>query len=83
MQNSIEAEISNLRNQINHHNDLYYQKSEHEIPDFEFDQLLERLKQLETEHPELITPRFADSTRGREGGQSVGFYAYGSADVAR
>ena len=27
-----------------------------EISDYEFDQLLERLKQLETEHPDLITP---------------------------
>ena len=46
---------------------MYYQKSEPEISDFEFDQLLERLKQLEAENPELIT---ADSPTQRVGGKA-------------
>ena len=52
----IEKEIKDLRAEIEHHNELYYEKAQPEISDFEFDQLLERLKQLETEHPELVTP---------------------------
>ncbi len=48
--------IEQLGAEIDRHNNLYYQKAEPEISDFEFDQLLERLKQLEAEHPELITP---------------------------
>lgn len=67
MKSPFEAEISNLRTQIEHHNNLYYQKSEPEIPDAEFDKLLEKLKQLETENPELITP---DSPTQRVGGKS-------------
>jgi DNA ligase (NAD+) len=61
-------EIENLRTEIERHNDLYYQKAEPEISDFEFDQLLERLKKLEEENPELITP---DSPTQRIGGKAV------------
>lgn len=60
-------EISNLRAEIERHNELYYQKAEPEISDFEFDQLLDRLKALEAEHPELITP---DSPTQRVGGKA-------------
>ena len=63
----IQKEINALRAEIEHHNELYYQKSEPEISDYEFDQLLERLKALETEHPELITP---DSPTQRVGGKA-------------
>ena len=60
-------EIENLRAEIERHNDLYYQNDAPEISDFEFDQLLERLKALEAEHPELITP---DSPTQRVGGKA-------------
>jgi len=68
--NSTEAEIETLRVEINRHNELYYQKSAPEISDAEFDSLLERLKKLEAENPELITP---DSPTQRVGGRSEGF----------
>src|ERR1043166_783000 len=58
-------QILDLTDQINHHNDLYYQKSKTEISDFEFDQLLEELHQLEKEFPELKQP---DSPTQRVGG---------------
>src|SRR6059058_445029 len=60
-------EAQKLRSEIERHNALYYQKAEPEISDYEFDQLLERLKALETEHPELITP---DSPTQRVGGKA-------------
>jgi DNA ligase (NAD+) len=47
----VKSEIEKLRSEIERHNELYYQKSEPEISDFEFDQLLERLKKLEEENP--------------------------------
>jgi DNA ligase (NAD+) len=64
---AIEArkKIQELVVQVNHHNDLYYQKNKTEISDFEFDQLLEQLRQLEKEFPEL---RFPDSPTQRVGG---------------
>src|SRR5215207_4364052 len=64
---SIEKELENLRTEIDRHNELYYQNSAPEISDFEFDKLLERLKELEAAHPELITP---DSPTRRIGGKA-------------
>jgi DNA ligase (NAD+) len=68
--NQIETELTQLRNDINRHNNLYYQQSAPEISDYDFDQLLVRLKQLEAENPELVTP---DSPTQRVGGKAEGF----------
>ncbi|HRG10156.1 MAG TPA: NAD-dependent DNA ligase LigA, partial [Cyclobacteriaceae bacterium] len=57
--------IQQLTDQINHHNDLYYNKSKTEISDFEFDQLLEELVKLEADFPILRLP---DSPTQRVGG---------------
>ena len=70
---NIKIEVENLRAEINRHNELYYQKSEPEIADFEFDKLLERLKELETENPDFITP---DSPTQRVGGKAEGFESF-------
>src|SRR4051795_3595163 len=67
MSSKIKKEIEVLREQIEHHNDLYYQQAAPEISDFEFDKLLERLKAFEGEHPELVTP---DSPTQRVGGKA-------------
>src|SRR4026209_2129096 len=67
MPSKIEKEIQALRAEIDRHNDLYYQQAAPEISDFEFDQLLERLKALESEHPEFVTP---DSPTQRIGGKA-------------
>ncbi len=69
-ENNIEAEIKNLRAEINRHNELYYQRSAPEISDFEFDALLLKLKTVETENPKLITP---DSPTQRVGGRAENF----------
>ncbi|MGE0773117.1 MAG: NAD-dependent DNA ligase LigA [Cyclobacteriaceae bacterium] len=60
-----QKEIKKLTEQINHHNELYYQKHTSVISDFEFDQLLQRLADLEREFPELKDP---DSPSQRVGG---------------
>jgi DNA ligase (NAD+) len=57
--------IEQLTQQVNYHNELYYQKSQPEISDFEFDKLLEELQQLEKEFPSLARP---DSPTLRVGG---------------
>jgi DNA ligase (NAD+) len=67
MAKDIENEIAHLRAEIERHNELYYQKAEPEISDFEFDKMLEQLRALEAEHPELITP---DSPTQRVGGKA-------------
>ena len=69
----VKDEIASLREQINYHNELYYQKNEPEISDYEFDRLLERLKELESIHPGLVTP---DSPTQRVGGKAEGWETY-------
>jgi DNA ligase (NAD+) len=61
----VQHRIRELTDKINYHNDLYYQKSKTEISDFEFDQLLAELVQLEGKHPEFKLP---DSPTQRVGG---------------
>lgn len=71
---NLKAEAEKLRNEIRYHEERYYIHSAPEISDYEFDKLLERLKQLEAQHPELITP---DSPTQRVGGRPVeGFEPY-------
>ena len=65
---SLATEIKKLRSEIERHNELYYQNSAPEISDYEFDQLLERLKAIEAEHPDLVTP---DSPTQRVGGKAT------------
>lgn len=54
-----------LRAQLNHHSDLYYNQDAPTITDQEYDRLMGELKTLEKDHPELITP---DSPTQRVGG---------------
>jgi DNA ligase (NAD+) len=63
---SIGKEIEKLREEIRRHEELYYVKDEPEISDAEYDKLLERLKKLEANQPQLITP---DSPTQRVGGR--------------
>src|SRR5205807_7525548 len=65
MSSSIQKRINELREQINHHNQLYYAEARPEISDREFDKLLQELLDLERQHPDLITP---DSPTQRVGG---------------
>jgi len=49
-------EIETLRAELERHNRLYYQDAAPEISDFEFDQKLKRLQELEAAHPEFADP---------------------------
>src|ERR687883_1991385 len=69
-----EREIESLREEIRRHEELYYVHDNPEISDAEYDALLSRLQQMETEHPELITP---DTPTQRVGGRPAeGFPEY-------
>src|SRR5947209_14054506 len=60
------ADIEKLRDEIRRHEHLYYVLDAPEIPDAEFDRLMQQLKKLEAAHPELVTP---DSPTQRVGGK--------------
>src|SRR5260221_2322457 len=63
---SIESTIDTLREEIRRHEHLYYVLDAPELPDADFDRLMQELKKLEAAHPELITP---DSPTQRVGGK--------------
>jgi len=62
----VARKIEALREKIRHHEYLYYGLDQPEISDAEFDRLMQQLKQLEAEHPDLVTP---DSPTQRVGGK--------------
>src|SRR2546423_11734610 len=67
-------EIESLREEIRRHEELYYVHDSPEISDAEYDALLVRLQQLESEYPDLVTP---DSPTQRVGGRPAeGFDEY-------
>ena len=49
-------EIEELRRQINYHSYLYNTLDQPEISDYDYDILFNRLKELEAQYPDLITP---------------------------
>lgn len=63
----IGQEIEKLREQLKYHNDRYYNQDDPEISDYEYDQLSLRLRGLEKEHPEYISP---DSPTQKVGGSA-------------
>ena len=62
----IEKKIEALREKIRHHEYLYYVLDNPELSDADFDKLMNELKRMEADHPELITP---DSPTQRVGGK--------------
>ena len=62
----LEKKIEALREEIRHHEYLYYVLDQPRISDEKFDRLMRQLKDLEAEHPSLITP---DSPTRRVGGK--------------
>ncbi|MEO0132524.1 MAG: NAD-dependent DNA ligase LigA [candidate division WOR-3 bacterium] len=60
--------IEELRKEINYHNYRYYVLNDPVISDYEYDQLLKELIELEKQFPEFITP---DSPTQRVGGEPL------------
>ncbi len=50
------ARAAELRRQLEHHNYRYYVLDDPEVSDAEYDRLLNELKQIEADNPDLITP---------------------------
>lgn len=62
--NDAQRKIEDLTEELNHHNYLYYQKSQPEISDYDFDIKLKELEQLESEFPDLKLPHSPTSRVG-------------------
>jgi DNA ligase (NAD+) len=61
-------QANHLREQLRHHNHLYYVLDNPQINDAQYDELFQQLKQLEQEYPQLQSP---DSPTQRVGGQAL------------
>ena len=59
------ARIEELRKQIEYHSNRYYNMDSPEITDYEYDMMMQELKKLEKEFPELVTK---DSPTQKVGG---------------
>jgi DNA ligase (NAD+) len=55
-QKDVRQRLDELREQVDHHLHRYHVLDEPEISDAEYDRLFDALKELEEEHPDLITP---------------------------
>ncbi|MGP3592196.1 NAD-dependent DNA ligase LigA [Vagococcus sp. WN89Y] len=53
---SIEQQLTELRTTLRHHEYLYHVMDAPEVPDAEYDRLMRELRELEAQHPDLITP---------------------------
>jgi len=69
---NVKSEIEKLRKELERHNRLYYLDAQPEISDYDFDQMLKRLQELETRHPEHFDP---NSPTQRVGGAPIGEFA--------
>src|SRR5881409_3500669 len=63
----VEKKLESLRDKIRYHEHRYYVLDYPEISDADFDKLMQQLKKLEAEHPDLVTP---DSPSQRVGGKA-------------
>jgi DNA ligase (NAD+) len=63
-----EKRAGELRKQLDYHNHRYYVLDDPEVSDAEYDALLNELREIEAEHPELLTP---DSPTQRVGAQPL------------
>ncbi|HEX9968248.1 MAG TPA: NAD-dependent DNA ligase LigA, partial [Solirubrobacterales bacterium] len=52
----VERRAAELRRELEHHNHRYYVLDDPEIGDDEYDALLDELRAIEADHPELRTP---------------------------
>lgn len=68
---SIENIIFKLKKEIRNYDYYYYIRSLQKIPDFEYDKLFKKLKDLEEKYPEFITP---DSPTQRIGEKLTGHF---------
>lgn len=66
---SAESRIKELTQELEYHNNLYYNKDEPEISDFEYDKMLRELENLEEEFPSLKSPLSPTNRVGGNAGE--------------
>lgn len=68
----VRKELTRLRKEIRYHNNRYYNEDNPEISDYEYDQLMLKLKAIEAKYPELITKNSPTQVVGGAARRSAG-----------
>ena len=68
----IKAELNELRRKIRTYSKQYYDENASDISDYDFDMLMQRLKKIEAEYPELITKNSPTQKVGGTAQREVG-----------
>lgn len=75
---ALSSEVQQLHQKLNQANYQYYVLDDPQLPDAQYDRLFQRLKKIESEHPEFLTP---DSPTQRVGAQALSHFEQVSHDV--
>lgn len=70
----IKSKMRELEEKLNYYSQKYYVENESEISDFEFDQMMQELRRLEEDHPDLKSPKSPTQIVG--GTRATGFSPY-------
>lgn len=75
---TLSSEVHQLHQELNQANYQYYVLDDPQLPDAQYDRLFQRLKKIESEHPEFLTP---DSPTQRVGAQALSHFEQVTHDV--
>jgi len=79
LKKQIALKLSQLKQEINYHNNLYHRLDNPEITDQAYDKLFQQLLEIESQHPELQTP---DSPSQRVGDKPLTMFKQVKHEVA-
>ena len=71
MEQAIKDRAQKLKDTLNEYARLYYVYDNPAVSDYDYDMMMNELKKLENEYPELITP---DSPTQRVGGEALNLF---------
>ncbi|WP_408900371.1 NAD-dependent DNA ligase LigA [Photobacterium piscicola] len=68
MSTDLQQQLASLKQQLDYHGHRYYVEDNPEVPDAEYDRLMQQLLAIEAEYPQWVTP---DSPSQRVGGSAL------------
>ncbi len=79
MSTDLQQQLASLKQQLDYHGHRYYVEDNPEIPDAEYDRLMQQLLAIEAEHPQWVTN---DSPSQRVGGSALDGFTQVTHEIA-